>query len=176
MRERLRRFAAVGLVATAVDVGLLALLVDAGWATWVADPVALAAAAAVALVLHRGITLRDDPYARWIRIRRVFALVVVTAGLVDLGVLSLALAVADGGDPAAVAADLGFEAMDGGELEAIVDGIIAAHPEDWAAFTSGDDKERKKKSGFFVGQVMKATGGQADGRAVNEVLARRAAG
>jgi len=88
----------------------------------------------------------------------------------------LATLVADGGDPAEVAASLGFEAMDGGELEAIVDGIIAGHPEDWAAFTSGDDKERKKKSGFFVGQVMKATGGQADGRAVNEVLARRAAG
>jgi len=88
----------------------------------------------------------------------------------------LAALVADGGDPAEVAASLGFEAMDGGELEAIVDGIIAAHPDDWAAFTSGDDKERKKKSGFFVGQVMKATGGQADGRAVNEALARRAAG
>ena len=88
----------------------------------------------------------------------------------------LATLVADGGDPAEVAASLGFEAMDGGELEAIVDGIIAAHPEDWAAFTSGDDKERKKKSGFFVGQVMKATQGQADGRIVNELLERRAAG
>ena len=37
-----------------------------------------------------------------------------------------------------------------------------------------NDKERKKKSGFFVGKVMKATSGQADGRAVNEILARRA--
>jgi len=87
----------------------------------------------------------------------------------------LAVLVADGGDPAALAASLGFEAMDSEELEAIVDGIIAEHPDDWMAFASGDEKERKKKSGFFVGQVMKATDGQADGRAVNEVLARRAA-
>ena len=86
----------------------------------------------------------------------------------------LATLVAGGGDPAAVAADLGFEAMDDGALESVVDDLIAAHPEDWVAFTSGDDKERKKKSGFFVGMVMKATNGQADGRAVNEILARRA--
>jgi len=55
-----------------------------------------------------------------------------------------------------------------------VDRLIAEHPDDWAAFTSGDEQERKKKSGFFVGQVMKATSGQADGQAVNELLARRA--
>jgi Asp-tRNA(Asn)/Glu-tRNA(Gln) amidotransferase B subunit len=38
----------------------------------------------------------------------------------------------------------------------------------------GDDKERRKKAGFFVGQVMRATQGNADGRIVNELLARRA--
>ena len=86
----------------------------------------------------------------------------------------LSTLVADGGDPAIVAADLGFEAMEVGEMEALVDRLIAEHPDDWAAFTSGDEQERKKKSGFFVGQVMKATSGQADGRAVNELLARRA--
>ncbi len=88
----------------------------------------------------------------------------------------LAALVADGGDPAEVAAGMGFEAMDDGALEAIVDGLIAQFPEDWAAFTSGDEKERKKKSGFFVGQIMKATSGQADGRVVNQLLARRANG
>ena len=86
----------------------------------------------------------------------------------------LSVLVADGGDPTIVAADLGFEAMEIGEMEALVDRLIAEHPDDWAAFTSGDEQERKKKSGFFVGQVMKATSGQADGRAVNELLARRA--
>ena len=84
--------------------------------------------------------------------------------------------VASGGDPAAHAATHGFEAMDTGELESLVDRLIADHPDDWAGFVGGDDKERKKKSGFFVGQVMKATQGQADGRIVNELLERRAAG
>jgi aspartyl-tRNA(Asn)/glutamyl-tRNA(Gln) amidotransferase subunit B len=88
----------------------------------------------------------------------------------------LAVLVADGGEPAEVAAGMGFEAMDDSALEAIVDGLIAEYDEDWAAFTSGDDKERKKKSGFFVGQIMKATNGQADGRVVNELLSRRANG
>ena len=88
----------------------------------------------------------------------------------------LAVLVANGGEPAEVAAGMGFEAMDDSALEAIVDGLIAEYDEDWAAFTSGDDKERKKKSGFFVGQIMKATNGQADGRVVNELLSRRANG
>jgi aspartyl-tRNA(Asn)/glutamyl-tRNA(Gln) amidotransferase subunit B len=88
----------------------------------------------------------------------------------------LASLVAEGGDPAAIASAKGFEAMDSGELEAIVDRLISEHPDDWAALTAGDDRERKKKSGFFVGEVMKATRGRADGRAVNELLARRSAG
>jgi aspartyl-tRNA(Asn)/glutamyl-tRNA(Gln) amidotransferase subunit B len=81
----------------------------------------------------------------------------------------------NGGDPKAIAAAKGFEAMASGALEAVVDGIIAANPADWAEFVVADDKARKKLSGFFTGQVMKATQGQADGRAVAEVLARRAA-
>ena len=88
----------------------------------------------------------------------------------------LASLVADGGDPAAIASAKGFESMDSGELEAIVDRLISEHPDDWDALTAGDDRERKKKSGFFVGEVMKATRGRADGRAVNELLARRSAG
>jgi Asp-tRNA(Asn)/Glu-tRNA(Gln) amidotransferase B subunit len=40
----------------------------------------------------------------------------------------------------------------------------------------GDEKERRKKSGFFVGQIMKSTRGQADGRVVNQILDRRASG
>ena len=78
MRERLRRFAAVGLVATLVDVGIAVALVGWGWPVIVADPVALIAAAAVARPLHRAITLRDDPFARWIRSPAMFATVVVT--------------------------------------------------------------------------------------------------
>ena len=65
--------------------------------------------------------------------------------------------------------------METSEVETIVDQVIAANRDEWAEFLGADEKERKKKSGFFVGQVMKATGGQADGRVVNEVLEARAA-
>ena len=85
----MRRFAVVGLIATAVDVGLAVALLDRGWSVVTADVVALAAAAVVARPLHRVVTLRDDPFARWIRIRRVFVSVVVAAGLVDLAVLAM---------------------------------------------------------------------------------------
>ena len=88
----------------------------------------------------------------------------------------LAEMVASGKAPDAIAAELGFEAMDTSELEAVVDAIIAANPDDWDEFVNGDDKKRGKLTGFFVGQVMKATKGQADGKAVNELLARRRAG
>jgi len=74
-------------------------------------------------------------------------------------------------DPVAVAAELGFEAMDTGELEKIVDEAIAAHPDAWAKVLAGNDKA----GGAITGHVMKATKGQADGKAVAEILAARKA-
>jgi aspartyl-tRNA(Asn)/glutamyl-tRNA(Gln) amidotransferase subunit B len=87
----------------------------------------------------------------------------------------LAELAANGGDPTAIAAAKGFEAMAADALETIVDSIIAAHPADWATFVAADDTARKKVAGFFTGQIMKASQGKADGRAVAEILARRAA-
>jgi aspartyl-tRNA(Asn)/glutamyl-tRNA(Gln) amidotransferase subunit B len=66
--------------------------------------------------------------------------------------------------------------MEGDELEGIVDQLIVDNPEEWARFSGGDDGDRKKMQGFFTGQIMKATKGQADGRAVAELLARKADG
>ena len=81
-------------------------------------------------------------------------------------------------DPSATAASVaeakGFEAMDTGALEAAVDAIIAANPGEWEQFRSGDPKVRGKLTGFFVGQIMKATKGQADGKAVTALLNQRA--
>jgi aspartyl-tRNA(Asn)/glutamyl-tRNA(Gln) amidotransferase subunit B len=83
-------------------------------------------------------------------------------------------------DPSATAAGVakakGFETMDTGALESIVDDLIAANPAEWEQFRTGDDKARKKLSGFFTGQIMKATKGQADGRAVAQLLAEKSAG
>ena len=88
MTSWLRRFAAVGLVATAVDISLAVALLSAEWPVAVADLVALLGAALVARTLHRLVTLRDDPFARWIREPAMFATVVVMAGVVDLVVLA----------------------------------------------------------------------------------------
>jgi aspartyl-tRNA(Asn)/glutamyl-tRNA(Gln) amidotransferase subunit B len=74
--------------------------------------------------------------------------------------------VQSGRPPDELAAERGFEAMDSGDLEAIVDAAIAEHPGDWAEFCDGEDKVM----GFFVGQVMKATQGNADGKAVSALL------
>lgn len=71
-----------------------------------------------------------------------------------------------GGDPAAIAAAKGFEAMDTGSLEAIVDQAIAADPDAWAKFCAGE----QKAMGALVGAVMKATQGKADGKAVTALL------
>ena len=77
------------------------------------------------------------------------------------------------GDPAAIAEAKGFQAMDSSALVAAVDAAIAAQPAAWEKFLAGDDKV----AGAFVGAVMKATKGQADGKAVTALLqARRAAG
>jgi len=78
--------------------------------------------------------------------------------------------VSAGGDPRTIASARGFEAMDSGELETLVDRIIADNAETWADYLGGD----AKKLGFFVGQVMKATSGQADGKVVNRLFAQRA--
>ena len=83
----------------------------------------------------------------------------------------LAEMVATGAGPAAIAAEKGFEAMDSSELERIVDGLIEANPAEFQRFCEGD----AKITGFFVGQVMKATKGQADGKAVTAILNARKA-
>jgi len=74
-----------------------------------------------------------------------------------------------GTGPKAIAAELGYEAMASDELETIIDGLIAANPEDWAKFCAGENKVM----GFFVGQVMKATQGNADGKLVTSILNAR---
>ncbi len=88
----------------------------------------------------------------------------------------LAEMVAGGGSPAEIASAKGFEALSADDLGGVVDGIIAANPEQWERFVAGDDKTRGKLTGFFVGQVMKATQGNADGKAVTALLEQRRAG
>ena len=87
MRQRIRRYAAVGLVATVVDVTVF-LVAHAFFDQLVgADLLALAVAALTSAVLHRSITLRNDPYVRWVQRLQLFIPVVIVAGAVDVVVL-----------------------------------------------------------------------------------------
>ncbi|MGD9124060.1 MAG: Asp-tRNA(Asn)/Glu-tRNA(Gln) amidotransferase subunit GatB [Desulfarculaceae bacterium] len=58
------------------------------------------------------------------------------------------------------------QVSDTGELEAVLSGIFASHPDEVEAFKAGKDK----LLGFFVGQVMKATKGQANPKLVNQLI------
>jgi aspartyl-tRNA(Asn)/glutamyl-tRNA(Gln) amidotransferase subunit B len=83
----------------------------------------------------------------------------------------LAELVDQGGDPAAVAAAKGFEALHDDELAALVDEAIAAAPDAWERYRAGN----AKVAGAIVGAVMKATKGRADARAVTALLEQKAA-
>ena len=74
-----------------------------------------------------------------------------------------------GADPAAVAAARGMQQVtDTGAIEAAVDEVIAANP-------AQVEKARAnpKLAGWFVGQVLKATGGKANPATVNDLVARK---
>ena len=75
-----------------------------------------------------------------------------------------------GGMPANLATELGFEVVGLNDLEKLVDQLINEHSDEWERFCSGDTKVQ----GFFVGQVMKSTSGQADGKIINQILNERA--
>ncbi len=70
------------------------------------------------------------------------------------------------GSPAEVVEKHGLKQVtDTGAIEKAVDEIIAANPDKAAAVA-----EKPQAIGWFVGQVMKATGGKANPAAVNEIL------
>ncbi len=77
----------------------------------------------------------------------------------------------EGGDPRAIVEARGLrQVTDISALEAIVDDIVAKNPD-----KVGDAKSNPKAIGWFVGQVMKASGGKANPQTVNELLKKRLA-
>jgi len=75
--------------------------------------------------------------------------------------------------PAQVIEEQGLvQISDSGELEGVVDGILAEHPDDVAEYRAG----KTKLLGFFMGQVMRATQGKANPKMVNELLRKKLAG
>ena len=75
----------------------------------------------------------------------------------------------EGGDPRAIVEQRGMKQVtDIGAIEKIVDEIIAKNPDKVA-----DAKTNPKAIGWFVGQVMKASGGKANPQAVNDILKKK---
>jgi aspartyl-tRNA(Asn)/glutamyl-tRNA(Gln) amidotransferase subunit B len=75
----------------------------------------------------------------------------------------------EGGDPRAIVEQRGLKQVtDVGAIEKTVDEIIAKNPDKVA-----DAKSNPKAIGWFVGQVMKASGGKASPQAVNEILKKK---
>ncbi len=77
----------------------------------------------------------------------------------------------EGGDPENIVEERGMKQVtDTGAIETAVDEIIAANP---AQVEKA--KQNPKLAGWFVGQVMKATGGKANPKAVNQIVAAKLA-
>jgi aspartyl-tRNA(Asn)/glutamyl-tRNA(Gln) amidotransferase subunit B len=75
-----------------------------------------------------------------------------------------------GSTPAEIIEERGMKQVsDEGILEAIVDDILAAHPQKVAEYQAG----KTGLLGFFVGQAMKATHGQGNPKLINEVILRK---
>lgn len=76
----------------------------------------------------------------------------------------------NGGSAKAIVASKGLvQISDPAVIESAVDEIIAAFPDELAQFKSG----KTKMLGFFVGQVLKKTGGKADPKLTNQIVAKK---
>jgi aspartyl-tRNA(Asn)/glutamyl-tRNA(Gln) amidotransferase subunit B len=79
------------------------------------------------------------------------------------------IAFTEGGDPRAIVKQRGMKQVtDTGAIEKAVDQVIAANPEKVA-----QAKANPRAMMWFVGQVMKETGGKANPQAVNELLKKK---
>jgi aspartyl-tRNA(Asn)/glutamyl-tRNA(Gln) amidotransferase subunit B len=78
-----------------------------------------------------------------------------------------------GGDPDVIIEQQGLKQVtDSGAIESAIDEVLAANPEQVAAYRGGKDK----LFGFFVGQVMKKTQGKANPAQLNDLLKKKLAG
>jgi len=167
-RRRLAQLATDGAVptepiATVVELGLDALVLEAHAdgadfrlaLTRAANEAAAEPEAAAALDAHS--------FASLIKLESAGSLTATQAKAVLAEMLS------HGGEPAEIAKSLGYEALSTGAIDEVLDGIIAEHQSEWDRFLAGDEKVTQ----FFLGQVMRATQGRANGKVVAEALSAR---
>ncbi len=132
-------------------------------ANWLLGPV-------LASVNAAGIALEAHP----VSVERLGALIQLEAA----GVLSntaarqlFAMLETEDGDPKTIAAKAGLlQVRDDGALVQWIDAVLAENPNEAARFIGGE----KKLQGVLVGLVMKKSGGAADPKKVNQLLASRA--
>tara|TARA_B110000503_G_C7114474_1_gene399687 strand:+ start:18 stop:1466 length:1449 start_codon:yes stop_codon:yes gene_type:complete len=65
------------------------------------------------------------------------------------------------------------QVSDSGAIEAMVDKVIADSEKQVGSFRNADESKRPKMLGYFVGQIMKASKGQANPQQVNEILLKK---
>lgn len=98
-------------------------------------------------------------------------------GLIEAGTISNAGAktvlpklLAEGGSPTKLVEAEGLvQISDTSVLEAMITEVLAAYPKELEQYRNG----KTKMLGFFVGQVMKQTGGRADPKLTNQLLAQK---
>ncbi|NCJ07635.1 Asp-tRNA(Asn)/Glu-tRNA(Gln) amidotransferase subunit GatB [Synechococcales cyanobacterium C] len=78
-----------------------------------------------------------------------------------------------GGSPKALVEQKGLtQISDSATLTALIDQILAAHPQELEQYRAG----KTKLQGFFVGQIMKKTNGRADPKLANQILSKKLKG
>ena len=99
-------------------------------------------------------------------------------GLVAAGTISrsqakdvLAECLSEAKRPKQVVAERGLsQVSDAGEIEVVVDQVLADNADAVADYRAGDDKVRGKKRGFLMGEVMKALRGSGNPKVVKQLL------
>ncbi|HEY9877038.1 MAG TPA: Asp-tRNA(Asn)/Glu-tRNA(Gln) amidotransferase subunit GatB, partial [Leptolyngbyaceae cyanobacterium] len=97
--------------------------------------------------------------------------------LIDGGTISTKIAkdmlpdlLKEGGSPKALVEKKGLSQISNpAEIEAIIDKVLADNPTELEQYRAG----KTKLQGFFVGQVMKLSGGRVDPKLTNQILAKK---
>lgn len=100
--------------------------------------------------------------------------------MIDNGTISTKIAkdmlpelLTQGGSPKAIVEAKGLSQIsDPEKIAAIIDEVLAAHPDELAKFRAG----KTKLQGFFVGQIMKRTNGRVDPKLTNQLLVQKLKG
>ena len=75
-----------------------------------------------------------------------------------------------GGDPKKIAEEKNLiQKSDSGEIEALIDQVIAENPKA-VEDAKNNPKKAKKSAGFLMGQVMQKSKGQANPKVVSQIL------